>query len=101
MTSSATLGKSHHKILRFHYTRDNNLKNDRPRYLYHRVNYGSMKLELQRVDWYEMFYNSVSIECWEKLKEIINNLISEMSAYQIRLPKIQTYMDEQTNVIKN
>ena len=47
------------------------------------------------------FNNSVSIECWEKLKEIINNLISEMSAYKIRLPKIQTYMDEQTNVIKN
>ena len=45
MTTSAPLGKSHHKVLRFHYTVDNNLKNERPRYLYHRANYDSIKLE--------------------------------------------------------
>ena len=45
MTTSAPLCKSHHKVLRFHYTVDNNLKNERPRYLYHRANYDSIKLE--------------------------------------------------------
>ena len=31
MTTSAPLGKSHQKVLRFHYTVDNNSKNERPR----------------------------------------------------------------------
>ena len=47
-----------------------------PRYLYHRANYDSIKLELQRVDWYEVFYDFSSTGCWGKFKEIINNLIS-------------------------
>ena len=69
MTTSATLGKSHHKVLRFHYTVDNS-KND------------SMKLELQRVDWYEVFHNSSSTEWWGKFKYIINNLISKFFPLQ-------------------
>ena len=32
-----------------------------------------MKLELQRLDWYEVFYNSSSTEFGGKFKEIINN----------------------------
>ena len=63
MTTSAPLGKSHHKVLRFHYAVDNNSQNQRARYLYRHANYDSMKLELQIVDWYEVFYNSSSTEC--------------------------------------
>ena len=63
MTTSATLGKSHHKVLGLHYRVDNNSKNETPRYLYHLANYDSMKLELQRVDWHEVFYDSSSSEC--------------------------------------
>ena len=73
MTTSAPLGKSHHKVLSFHYTVDNS-KND------------SMKLELQRVDWYEVFYNSSSTECWGKFKYIINNLISKFVPLQKQTP---------------
>ena len=102
MTTSAPLGKSHHKVLRFYYTADNNSKNERPRYLYHRANYDSMKLKLQRVDWYEVFYNSSSPECWGKFKEIIDNLISTFVPLQKQAPKKkQIYMDEQTNIVKN
>ena len=102
MTTSALLGKSHQKVLRFHYTVDKNSKNERPRYLYHRANYDSIKLELLRVDWYEVFCNSSSTECWGKFKEIINNLISKFVPLQKQtLKKKQIYMDEQTNVIKN
>ena len=72
MIISAPLGKSHQKVLRFHCTVDNNPKNKWSHYLYHRNNYGSMKLELQRVGWYEVFYNSSFTECWGKFKEIIN-----------------------------
>ena len=61
MTTPAPLGKTHHKILRVHYAVDNNLKDGRPHYLYHRTNYDDMKLELQRVDWYEVFYNYSSL----------------------------------------
>ena len=50
MTTSAPLGKSHHKVLSFHYTVDHNSKNERPRYTYNCANYDSMKFELQRVD---------------------------------------------------
>ena len=101
MTTSESLGKSH-KVLRFHYTVDNNWKNERPRYLYHSADYDSMKLELQKVDWYEVFYNSSSTECWEKFKEIMNNLISKFVPLQKQTnKKNQIYMDEQTNVIKN
>ena len=39
ISTSTPLGKSHHKILRFHYTVDNNSKNERRRYFYHRANY--------------------------------------------------------------
>ena len=46
-----------------------------------------MKLELQRVDWYEVFYNSSSTECWGKFKEIINNLISKFVPLQKQTPK--------------
>ena len=60
-----------------------------------------MKLELQRVDWYEVFYNSSSTECWGKFKEIINNLISKFVPLQKQTPKKKIYMDEQTNIIKN
>ena len=87
MITSAPLGKSHHKVLRFHYTVDNNSKNKRPRYLYHRATYDSMKHVLQRVDWYEMFYNSTSIEFWGNFKEIINNLISKLVPLQKQIPK--------------
>ena len=45
-----------------------------------------MKLELQRVDWYEVFYNSSSTECWKKFKEIVNNLVSEFVALQKQTP---------------
>ena len=69
MTTSALLGKSHHKVLRFHYSVDNNSKNERPRYLYYRPKYDSMKLKLQKVEWHEVFYNST--ECWKKFKETI------------------------------
>ena len=48
MSTFTLLGKTHHKILRLHYTVNNNSKNERPRFLYHRVNYGNMKLELQK-----------------------------------------------------
>ena len=46
-----------------------------------------MKLELQRVDWYEVFYNSSSTECWGKFKEIINNLISKFVPLRKQTPK--------------
>ena len=69
MTTFAPLGKSHHKLLRFRYTVGNDSKNERPRYLYHRANYDSMKLGLQRVDWYEVFNSSSSAECGENLKK--------------------------------
>ena len=46
MTSSGLLFKTHHKVLRFQYTVDNNSKNERLHYLYHCTNYDSMKLEL-------------------------------------------------------
>ena len=82
MTTSAPLGKSHHKVLSFHYTVDHNSKNERLRYIYHCANYDSMKLELQRVDWYEVFYNSSSTECWGKFKQIINNLKSKFVPLQ-------------------
>ena len=49
-----------------------------------------MKLELQRVDWYEGFYNSSSTECWKKFKEIINNLVSEFVALQKQTPTKKT-----------
>ena len=49
-----------------------------------------MKLELQRVDWYEMFYNSSSTECWGKFKEIINNLISKFVPLQKQTLKKKT-----------
>ena len=84
MTTSAPLAKSHHKVLRFHYTVGNN---SRPRYLYHRANYDSMKLELQRVDWYKVFYSSSSTECWRKFKDIINNLFSKFVPLQKQTPK--------------
>ena len=48
----------------------------------HGANYGSVKLELQRVDWYKVFYNYGSFECCEKFKEIINNLISKFVPLQ-------------------
>ena len=84
MTTRAPLGKSHHKVLRFHYTVDNNLKDERRRrYLYDRANYDDMKLELQRIDWYEVFYNSSSLN----VKEIINNLISKFVPIQKHTPK--------------
>ena len=84
MATSAPLGKSHHKVLRFHYTVDNNLKDERRRrYLYDRANYDDMKLELQRIDWYEVFYNSSSLN----VKEIINNLISKFVPIQMHTPK--------------
>ena len=84
MTTRAPLGKSHHKVLRFHYTVDNNLKDERRRrYLYDRANYDDMKLELQRIDWYEVFYNSSSLN----VKEIINNLISKFVPIQMHTPK--------------
>ena len=102
MTTSAPLGKSHHKVLRFHYTVDNNSKNKRPRYLYHRANYDSMKLKLQRVDWYEVFYNSSSIECWGKFKEIINNLISKFFPLHKQTPKnSKSIWMNKTNIIRN
>ena len=87
LTTSAPLGKSHHKVLRFHYTVDNTSKNERPHYLYYCANYDSMKLELQRVDWYEVFYNSSSTECCEKFKEIMNSLISKFFPLQKHTPK--------------
>ena len=87
MTTSAPLGKSHHKVLRFHCTVDNNLKDERRRHsLYDRANYDDMKLELQRVYWYEVFYNSVSLN----VKEIINNLISKFVSIQKHTPKKKT-----------
>ena len=46
-----------------------------------------MKLELQGVDWYEMFYNSSSTECWGKFKEIINNLFSKFAPLQKQTPQ--------------
>ena len=49
-----------------------------------------MKLELQRVDWYEVFYNSSSTECWKKFKEIVNNLVSEFVALQKQTPPQKT-----------
>ena len=80
MATSAPSDKNHHKVsLR---SRHNNSKNERPRYLYHRANYHSMKLELQRVGWYEVFYDSSSTACLEKTKEIINNLISKFVPLQ-------------------
>ena len=50
------------------------------------------------IDWYEVFYNSSSIECWEKFKEIINNLISTFVTLQIQTPKKgkSRMMNEQT-----
>ena len=90
MTTSAPLGKSHQKVLRFPYTVDKNSKNERPRYLYHRANYDSIKLELLRVDWYEVFCNSSSTECWGKFKEIINNLISKFVPLQKQTLKKKT-----------
>ena len=87
MTTSAPLGKSHHKVLIFHNTVDNNSKDERPRYLYHRANYGSMKLELQRVHWYEVFYSSSCNECWGTFKEIIDNLISKFVPLLKETPK--------------
>ena len=45
-----------------------------------------MKLQLQRVDWYEGFNNSSSTECLEKFKEMINNLISEFVPIQKQTP---------------
>ena len=89
-TSAPRHHKIHHKVLRFHYTVDNNSKNERPHYLYHRTNYDSMKLELQRVDWYEVFYNSSSTEYWGKIKEIINNLISKFVLLQKYTPRKKT-----------
>ena len=91
MTTSAPLGKSHHKVLRFHYTVGNNSKNERPRYLHHRAYYDSIKLELQRVDRYEVFYDSSSTEFWRKFKEIINNLISKFVSLQKQTPKKKLY----------
>ena len=55
--------------------------------LYHRANYDSMKLELQRVDWYEVLYNSTSTKCWGKFKEIINSLISKFVTLQKQTPQ--------------
>ena len=49
-----------------------------------------MKLELQRVDWYEVFYNSSSTEYWGKIKEIINNLISKFVLLQKYTPRKKT-----------
>ena len=46
-----------------------------------------MKHKLQRVDWYEVFYNSSSTECWGKFKEIINNLISKFVPLQKQTPQ--------------
>ena len=84
MTTRAPLGKSHHKVLRFHYTVDNNLKDERRRrYLYDRANYDDMKLELQRIDSHEVFYNSSSLN----VKEIINNLFQNLCPYKSILPK--------------
>ena len=66
MATSAPSDKNHHKVsLR---SRHSNSKNERPRYLYHRANYHNMKLELQRVSWYEVFYDSSSTECLQKFK---------------------------------
>ena len=50
------------------------------------------------IDWYEVFYNSSSIECWEKFKEIINNLISTFVTLQMQTPKKgkSRLMNEQT-----
>ena len=102
ITTSAHLGKSHHKVLRFHYTVGNNSKNERPRYLYHRANYDSMKLELQRVDWYEVFYNYSSTESWGKCKGIINELFSKFVFLLKQTPKKnKSILDQQANVIKN
>ena len=74
---SLTLDKSNHKVLGFHYTIDNNSKLKD-----HGANYGSVKLELQRVDWHKVFYNHGSFECCEKFKEIIDNLISKFVPLQ-------------------
>ena len=80
MATSAPSDKNHHKVsLR---SRHNTSKNERPRYLYHLANYHSTKLELQRVGWYEVIYDSSSTACLEKIKEIINNLISKFVALQ-------------------
>ena len=58
-----------------------------------------MKLELQRADWYKVFYNSSSTECWGKFKETINNLKSKFVPLQKQTQKKtkkQIYMDEET-----
>ena len=98
MATSAPSDKNHHKVsLR---SRHNTSKNERPRYLYHLANYHSMKLELQRVGWYEVFYDSSSTACLERIKEIINNFkicpVTKVDSQK----KNHIYMEEQT-VIKN
>ena len=94
MTTSAPLGKSHHRVLQFLYTVDNNSKNERPCYLYHHANYDSMKLELQSADWYDVLDNSSSTECWGKFKEISKFVLLQKQTAK----KTQIYMDEQTNI---
>ena len=64
MITSAPLGKSHQKVLRFHCTVDNNSKNKWSHYLYHRNNYGSMKLELQRVGFSVVTISLYTICLW-------------------------------------
>ena len=58
-----------------------------------------MKLELQIVDWYAVFYSSSSTECWGKFKEIINSLISKIFPLQKQTPKKKIYME--TIIIRN
>ena len=74
MTTSAPLGISHHKGLRFDYIVGHNSKNETPRYLYHRANYASMKLELQKVDWCKCFIILALLNVGENLnKSLISN----------------------------
>ena len=68
MITSAPLGKSHQKVLRFHCTVDNNSKNKWSHYLYHRNNYGSMKLELQRVGFSVVTISLYTICLWQQIQ---------------------------------
>ena len=58
MTTSAllALGKSHHKVLRFHYTADSNSKYERPHYLYH--------IALTMTVWNSSYKELIGMKCF-------------------------------------
>ena len=71
----SSLGKSHHKILKFNYLVKCSLNHDKIHYLYHVANFNGMKNDLRFIDWAQILDSYDTISCWERFLNTINPFI--------------------------